>query len=263
MPQLEHQGASLHYTIAGDGPPLVMIHGFGSSEADWDLQRVALTPHFRVITPDLRGFGRSSRDVGPFSAEQFSEDLRALLDHLEIPCFALLGYSLGGAVSFQFAVDHPQRVERLILVNTLPSFRPTTLRKKWEVCMRRSLVRATGMDKMASVLGKRLFPEDHQVEMRATFEARYAQNTKSVYLGVLDHLPEWSVQEHLHTLTMPILVIGAEHDYTPHAEKEAYAAQLDNASLIMVENSRHGTPFDQAEIFNQHVLDFLVETPGV
>jgi pimeloyl-ACP methyl ester carboxylesterase len=257
MPNFEHAGATLHYALAGEGPPLVLIHGFGSSHVDWELQLPALTPHFQVIMPDLRGFGDSSRDTGPFSAEQFAEDLDALLDHLDIERFCLLGYSLGGAVSFEFSVNQPDRIERLILVNTLPSFRPTTLKKKWEVFMRKTVVRMTGIEKMAKVLGKRLFPEADQVQLRETFEMRYARNDKSVYMALLKSLPTWSVRERIGVLKMPILVIGAEFDYTPFSEKEAYVAELDQAELVKVEGSRHGTPFDRPEQFNGLVLEFL------
>ena len=124
--------------------------------------------------------------------------------------------------------------------------------------MRRTLVRMSGMDKMAKVLGKRLFPEEGQEELRATFEERYAKNDKSVYLELLQTLPTWSVRERIGVLTMPTLVIGAEHDYTPHAEKEAYVADMPNATLELFEGSLHGTPFDRAESFNARVLEFLI-----
>jgi len=263
MAFFEHKGARLHYRVEGSGPPLVLIHGFGSSQLDWELQVPEWKDTFTLIMPDLRGFGQSSKDVPPFSVDQFVEDLRALLEHLEIQRFQLLGYSLGGAVSFAFSVEEPERVERLILVNTWPSFRPTTLRKKWEVVLRKNLVRLSGMDKMAKVLGKRLFPEEHQKELRSTFEERYQQNDKSVYLELLKTLPKWSVRDRIGVLSMPTLVLGAEHDYTPHTEKEEYVVDMPNATLELVEDSRHGTPFDQTAFFNARVLDFLKDPKAV
>jgi len=257
MPSFEHDGAILHYAEAGEGPPLVLLHGFGSSQIDWELQLPALVPHFRVIMPDLRGFGDSSRDKGPFSIEQFAADLDGLLAHLEIERFSLLGYSLGGAASFEFSVGQPERIERLILVNTWPSFQVTTLKKKWELFMRKTVVRMTGMKKMAKVLGKRLFPEPDQALLRETFELRYAKNDKAVYMALLQSIPTWSVLDQIGVLQMPTLVIGAEFDYTPFSEKEAYVANLPNASLVKVKGSRHGTPFDRPEEFNQLVINFL------
>jgi 3-oxoadipate enol-lactonase len=256
MPTFEHAGATLHYTVSGEGSPLVLMHGFGSSEIDWELQRQAFEPHYRVITPDLRGFGGSDRE-GPFSVEQFADDFHALLNHLKIERFSLLGYSLGGAVSFEFAVNAPERIEKFILVNTWPSFRTTTWKKKKELWMRKMVVRLTGMEKMAKVLGKRLFPEEGQELLRSTFEERYAKNDKAVYMALLKAIPTWSVRDRVDVLTMPTLVVGAEFDYTPFSEKEAYAAELPNAELVKIMGSRHGTPFDRAEEFNGLVLDFL------
>jgi pimeloyl-ACP methyl ester carboxylesterase len=238
-----------------------MLHGFGSSQVDWELQVPDFGAHFRMIMPDLRGFGESSRDAPPFSVPQFSADLLALLDHLGIDRFSLLGYSLGGAVAFDVAVSHAQRIERMVLVNTWPSFQPDSFRKKRELWTRRWLVRLSGMNQMARVLGKRLFPDPGQELLRATFEERYSKNDKSVYLALLQTLPEWSVRDRIDKLNMPVLVVGAEHDYTPFSEKEAYVADMATARLVKVEGSRHGTPFDRSEEFNRLVLDFLMESP--
>ena len=79
MATFEHSGAELHYRVVGQGPPLVMIHGFGSSQLDWELQAEAFREHFTLVMPDLRGFGQSSKEVAPFSVDQYAEDLRALL----------------------------------------------------------------------------------------------------------------------------------------------------------------------------------------
>jgi pimeloyl-ACP methyl ester carboxylesterase len=73
----------------------------------------------------------------------------------------------------------------------------------------------------------------------------------------LKAIPTWSVREKLGVLQMPILVVGAEFDYTPFSEKEAYTAELPNGNLVKILGSRHGTPFDRAEEFNALVLDFL------
>ena len=78
--------------------------------------------------PDLRGFGQSSKDVTPLHGATLLSDSGSI-GSLRDRALSLLGYSLGGAVSFAFSVEEPERIERLVLVNTLPSFRPTTLRK--------------------------------------------------------------------------------------------------------------------------------------
>ncbi|MBI2382869.1 MAG: alpha/beta fold hydrolase [Gammaproteobacteria bacterium] len=85
-------GARLYYHTDGDGPPLVLIHGLGSSHQDWEYQVPAFGRHFRVIAPDLRGFGASDR-AGEYSVPRFARDLWGLLDHLRVERPLLLGSS--------------------------------------------------------------------------------------------------------------------------------------------------------------------------
>lgn len=257
MATLHVDGADLYYEEHGEGEPLVLLHGFGSSTRDWELQIPIFAERYRVIAIDFRGFGRSSRDRGPFSVERFAADTLAILDHLGVSRFRLVGYSMGGATAFQIAVDVPKRVERLILVNTQPSFLANTLRKRFEVVLRKLVVRFMGMERMAGVIARRLFPREDQQALRELVMDRYSTNTPAVYLGVLSTLPKWSVQERIGTIEAPTLVIAAEHDYTPLAEKEAYVPLIPDARLDVFEDSRHGTPFDQQERFNETVMRFM------
>ena len=259
MAILHVDGADLYYEEHGAGDPLVLLHGFGSSTQDWELQIPLLSERFRVVVIDFRGFGRSSRDRGPYKVEQFASDTLAVLDHLKIDRFRLLGYSMGGATAFQIGAQVPERIQRLILVNTQPSFLADTMRKRFEVALRKLVVRFMGMDRMARVIAARLFPHEEQQELRDRVIERYSTNSPHVYLGVLSTLPKWSVIEHIGSITAPTLVIAAEHDYTPFSEKEAFIPLMPDARIEMFENSRHGTPFDQHERFNTTVMKFMSE----
>jgi len=109
---------------AGTGTPLVLIHGFGGSHRDWDALVAALPGGRPVIAYDQRGFGASSADPGaPFS---HADDLLALLDMLDIPQADLCGMSLGGGSALEFALGHPLRVRRLVLVSPLMGGWPWT-----------------------------------------------------------------------------------------------------------------------------------------
>jgi pimeloyl-ACP methyl ester carboxylesterase len=103
----------------GNGTPLVLIHGFGGSRRDWDCVTAALPADIPLITYDQRGFGDSDAPAGiPFS---HSEDLLALLDAMDVAGADVCGMSLGGATALGFGLDHPSRVERLVLVSPLIS----------------------------------------------------------------------------------------------------------------------------------------------
>ena len=258
MPIVPINHTDIYIEEHGSGEPLFLLHGFGSSTRDWEAQLPDLADRFRVVLVDFRGFGQSNRKTGPFSVEQFASDIFAVADHLQIERFHLLGYSMGGAAAQQMAVDCPERIQRLILVNTVPSFRPDHWRKVLELYMRRLVVRLLGMEKMAGVIAKKLFPREDQEALREVVRERYSDNSTAVYMAVLKTLPRWSVREKLSTIASPTLVIAAEHDYTPVAEKEAMVQEIADSRLEVIRESRHGTPFDQTVIFNALVREFLL-----
>jgi len=114
---LEVSSARLAYDAAGDGPPLILIHGFTLDRRMWDSQMAALTGVARVIRYDLRGFGGSS--LPDDQRYRHTDDLAALMDHLGIEQADLMGLSLGGAVAVDFALAHPARVRSLILLDAV------------------------------------------------------------------------------------------------------------------------------------------------
>lgn len=112
-------GVTLAYQQFGEGPDLVFVHGLAASRAFWFVQyAMPLSKHFRVTLFDLRGHGYSSRPAAGYDAVSMAADLTALLDHLGIARCRLVGHSYGGGVALEFALRHPQRVERLAVLDT-------------------------------------------------------------------------------------------------------------------------------------------------
>lgn len=122
MPQLEVDGATLTYDDEGpregDGVPLVFVHGWTANRHRWDHQVAHFAEKRRVIRLDLRGHGESG-GAGVRTIEALAADVLALLDHLEIERFVLVGHSMGGMISQTITLAHPERVERLVLVNSI------------------------------------------------------------------------------------------------------------------------------------------------
>lgn len=113
--QVSVPGGTLYLREAGTGPPVVLLHAGGQDLASWDAQVAPLARRLRVIRVDARGHGRSTAPPGPVSP---AEDLARILDHLGVSRASLVGVSMGGGAAFEFALQHPQRVERLVLVST-------------------------------------------------------------------------------------------------------------------------------------------------
>lgn len=257
MPRRQVGELALHYESAGEGEPLVLIHGLGSSTKDWEGQVGVFAEHFRVVAVDIRGHGLSDKPPGPFSVPMFAADTAGLLKELDIGSAHVAGISMGGMIAFQLAVDSPQLLRSMIIVNSGPHLVPATFRERLGFWRRLFTVRVLGMRRMGEVLAGRLFPEPHQAEMRRTLIERWAANDKRAYLASLRAILGWSVADRIEAIQCPTLVIAADQDYTPVAVKEAYAARMPRAEVCVIPNSRHVTPVDQPGLFNDAVLGFL------
>lgn len=257
MPTIQVNSSDLFYECLGQGSPLLLIHGLGSSGDDWAFQREDFARGHTLILPDLRGSGRSAKPPGPYSIAQFAADLWGLLDALGIEYTDILGFSLGGAVALEMALARPGRTRRLILCNALANYRTDTWRKWFEAHLQLALVRTLGLRRTARLIANRLFPHEHQAPKRQRVIDVVGANPRAAYLASIHALIGWSALERLPDLRCPVLIISAEHDYTPLADKRREAAHFPQVEFVVMPGSRHGTPFDATEAFNACVLGFL------
>jgi pimeloyl-ACP methyl ester carboxylesterase len=259
MPTVTIDSTEIHFETAGSGDPLLLIHGLGSSGDDWAFQRDAFAQRHTLILPDLRGSGRSAKPPGPYSIARFAADLWALVDALGFERIAILGFSLGGAVALEMALGEPARVSKLILCNSLANYRTDTLRKWFEARLQLAFVHTLGLRGTARLIAKRLFPMPDQAPKRQRVVDVVGANPKPAYLATVHALIGWSALERLPALRAPTLILSAEYDYTPLAEKRAEAECFPNAQFVVIADSRHGTPFDSIDEFNDRVLAFLAQ----
>lgn len=258
MPKVRVSDIDIYYEMSGDGEPLVLIHGLGSSSRDWELQIPAFSAQHKVIAIDLRGHGRSDKPAGPYSIPLFAADTARLMEVLNIPAAHIVGLSLGGMVAFQLAVSWPAFVQSLVIVNSGPEFIVRTARERLLLMQRQLMVRCMGMKRFGKFLGHRLFPKPDQERLRRHLAERIAENDPRAYREALRAMTAgWSVERHLKDLHCPTLVIAAAGDYTPVAHKAAYVAKLPQAELLVIQDSRHATPADQPAEFNKAVLNFI------
>ena len=259
MPTARINDINMHYEVHGDGDPLLLLHGLGSSRDDWENQVPVFAEHFKVITPSLRGFGETDKPSGPYSVRQYAADAFALLDYLEIEQSHVLGFSMGGAIAFQMAVDCQSRLRSMVILNSQPSFELDHWRKYWLALVRIVMANFMGMERTTRFVSKRLFPDPHQEHLRKRMLERHGRNNKNSYLAALHALKGWSVTDWVAGIHVPTLVIAAEEDYTPVEEKELFVANMPNASLELIRKSRHATHFDRPEAFNRKVVEFLLQ----
>ena len=258
MPKLIIENNHYYYEIHGKGEPLVLIHGLGSSTRDWELQVPAFAKQFQVFTLDLCGHGKSAKPPGPYSMAIFAKDTARLIKELGAEPAHILGISLGGMVAFQLAIDHPELVRSLIIVNSTPEMVTRTFKEKTAVWQRLLIVRLMGMRKMGQVLGDRFLPRPDQVELKEIFIERWAENDKSAYLEAMKAVIGWSVIDKLGEISCPTLIVGSDGDYFPTSDKETYTKMIPGAELIIVKDSLHALPAEKPGEFNMMVIDYLL-----
>jgi pimeloyl-ACP methyl ester carboxylesterase len=248
----------LHCEIAGSGAPILFLHGLGSCSEDWQEQIARFSNGYRAIACDLRGHGTSSKPRGPYSIEAFARDIAALLRELKAAPAHVVGLSLGGMVAFQLAVDAPELVRSLVIVNSGPAVPAETFKHRLPLYIRLVYAHTLGLRGMAEKMATRLFPKPEQVELRSAFVERLAANDKRCYLASLRAIfAGWSVVDRLPGIRCPVLVLASDQDYTPVSLKQAYAALLPDSRVVVVPDSRHALPLEKPDEFNEAVADFL------
>ena len=259
MPVLQLDDVALFYEVVGEGQPVLLIHGLGSSGRDWEKQIEFFASRYQLITVDIRGHGRSSKPPGPYSVDLFAEDVVRLLETLGVGPVHVVGISMGGMIGLQLAVSWPEVVRSLVVVNSDPELVVRTFQDRMQVWRRFLIVRLLGMRKMGEVLSQRLFPEPGQEGLREMLVERWAENDKRAYREALRALVGWSVADQIGHIGCPTLVVSADQDNTPVAAREAYVGQIPSARLVVIENAHHAVTVERPEEFNAVLDEFLSE----
>lgn len=257
MHTVEVNGIELQYLDEGKGKGLVLLHGLGSSHKDWDLLIPVLSSKFRVIAPDLRAHGASTRVPKEQSVEHMAQDVLDLMDHLDLEKASLVGFSMGGAVAFELAASHGQRVEKLVIINSGPNFNAPQESGVDLLEQRTKIIEEKGFKFLAESIAKGMYPLEEQEDLREEFEKRILSNDEKAYLQTFGKLMNWGLNERIEKVTHPTLVVASDGDYTPVGYKKAYSEELRDAQLVVIENSRHGVVSDQSEKLTEELLKFL------
>lgn len=257
MPKIRVNSVELHYETAGQGEPVLLIHGLGSSVRDWENQIGELARSYRVIACDVRGHGRSEKPAGPYSVQQFARDMAGLQQALDAGPAHICGISMGGMIAFQMAVDFPDLVRSLVIVNSGPEMILKRPSQRALIGLRFVIVRCFGMRAMGKTVAKALFPDPEQKHLRETFIDRVAENDPRAYLDSIRAINGWSVMDRISGIRCPVLILASDHDYTPVEMKREYASLISGAAVTVLRDSRHAAPLDQPAEFNRAVLDFL------
>jgi 3-oxoadipate enol-lactonase len=253
------EGCELHYEVTGQGEPVLLLHGLGSCSLDWERQTPALEGRYTVIKLDVRGHGQSDKPRGPYSIGLFARDVAQLLQKLALGPAHIVGISMGGMIAFQLAVDSPRLVRTLTVINSSPAVVPKTFSQRLTLQLRLWLPRLFGLRWLAKRIAAVNFPRPEQEAERNLLAERLGSNDPAAYRAATKAIIGWSVADRIGDIRCPALVVSGDHDYTPVSLKEAYAAQMPDARVCVIADSRHVTTHDQPAALNRVLLDFLAE----
>jgi len=250
----------IHYeeANASGAPPVLLLHGLGSAGGDWLFQLEALAgAGYRALAPDLRGFGRSTAPPR-VSVKDMADDMALFLRKLDAAPAHVVGISMGGAVALQLALDHPEVVRKLVLVNTFARLKPQGLSEWLYFLVRMLTVTFLSPEKQAEMVTRRIFPRPEQEELRRKLYQRIVHTNPCAYKAAMSSLRRFNVIDRLGELRMPTLVVTGSEDTTiPPAAQEEMARRIPNARHTIIEGGGHAVIAEKPDAFNRILLEFL------
>jgi 2-hydroxy-6-oxonona-2,4-dienedioate hydrolase len=251
-------GVKIHYIEAGSGPVVVLLHGLGGNYTNWAFNTAALAQKYRVIVPDQIGFGKSGKPVINYRIATYVDFLDAFLKELKVERASLVGNSLGGWIAAAYTLAHPEKVERLVLVdsagfkfakdfdtNELVKLNPST---------------RDGMKELTARVfyNKQLFMSDGFIDasMAGRINAGDGYTIRSITESIIRG--EDFLDNRLSAIKQPTLIVwGKEDGLLPLSDGERFQKEITGSQLIVFEQCGHVPMVEKAMEFNAALLKFL------
>jgi len=253
-------GISVHYTLEGpaSGPVITMSNSLASNLSMWEPQLPVLTSRYRVLRYDTRGHGGTDATAGPYSLEELSEDVRALLQALGITRTHFIGLSMGGMIGQIIALKYPQMLQSLVLCDTMSRV-PTEAKPLWDD--RIHTAETGGMEPLVEPTLARWFTEPFRQKGSPVLDqvrTMIRSTPPRGYTGCCHAIAALNLTDHLKPIALPTLVIVGEDDpATPVAASHVIHEQIRGSELVILKSAAHLPNLEQPEAFNQAVTAFL------
>jgi len=258
MKQLDINGTTLSVADEGEGHPVLLVHGFPLSHAMWSAQIKALTPAFRMIAPDLRGFGANDAVEGTLSMEQLADDLAAILDALEIDQpITYCGLSMGGYIACDFLRKHADRLQSLILCDTRAGADSEEgIRNRHKLA---ETVMTHGSEACSRIMLPNLFAENSDAALvkalRSIINVTAPSTIAAALMGMATRPDSTDM---LPSIKVPTLIIVGEHDNISTAsEMRSMSEAIPNCIFKEIADAGHMAPMEQPSDVNNAIVAFL------
>lgn len=261
MPTATVNGIHLNYRVEGSGPPLVLAHGFSTGHYVWDAVAERLSGRYQIIRHDHRGHGDSSKPPGPYRLQDYVDDTAALINYLGLDRVDLMGHSMGGRTALLFALKHPDRLGRLLLVGAAGAPPEGGQLKRFE-----AIKKLATEEGMAAVFESELFsfalPEAWKKDPAPARE-RFLKNTPESFCAAAEAtitMPD--LRERLGEIAAPVWVCAGKRDAVPLAFSGLCAEKITNCRRAIIPACGHYPMQDAAEVFLEQLENFLDSTSG-
>jgi pimeloyl-ACP methyl ester carboxylesterase len=250
----------LYYDVHGQGFPIVLLHPFTVNHEFWSPVRDKLIAKYQVITPDLRGHGRSEVGNGAATMAKHAEDLRRLIDVEEIKTAAFIGVSIGGYILFEFWRRHRQRVAALVLSNTKAEADTETARANRLKSIQNSRLHGTGPfldEQIPNYLGastRRNRPDIVQ-EVRRMMKTLTVDGLAAVQQGMIERADSVSTLPGIEVKTL--VITGEEDALTPVSSAQVIRERISGAVLAVIPQAGHYAAMENSEEFARVLRQFL------
>ena len=246
------------YSVAGDGPPLILVHGIGASRDTWAKALPVLTPHFTVVTYDLRGHGSSPMPEAEFDLDALLADLHALQTHLGFAEVHIAGHSLGGMIGPAYARAYPERVLSLGILSTAAFRTKDDSAKVWAVV---DAMVKNGIPQVLPTLTDRWFTDEFIRQNPDIVKKRLEQVIETdaeVFLNVFRIYAGTEMAPWIHEVKTPSLIVTGENDggCNPRLNKLINQA-LPNSQLIVLPDYKHSLLLEAGDVVAEHLVSFM------
>lgn len=267
--EIQTQDWRIHYNEAGDGHPVVLLHGGGPGATGWSNYSPNIEPlsrHFRVIAPDMPGWGES--DPVDFEKLDHVEVAVQLLDALGIEKAAFVGNSMGGHTSIRLAYEHPERVSHLITMGSPLQMGPFLMGAGGGPTEGLKLMYAAyhdpspeAMRRLVEIMvyDKERFASDELTQERSVAATKGQQHLDNVVAaGKRAPIPIWADKSRISSISAPSLLVHGRDDRVVSFESTLFlAANIANSRAVLINRCGHWAQLEHADEFNRLVTDFV------
>jgi pimeloyl-ACP methyl ester carboxylesterase len=267
MPFYDAGDAAIYYEIEGEGPPVVLMHGYALNGAMWELQRPVLSKYSRVITADLRGFGKSSCGKS-WSGTVMARDVTGMIESLDLSDVSILGFSMSGPVALRVALELPEIVSRLILVSSvLPSSGRDRAKKESDLQRRElDVLRLRGVEAWAEAVGLLRGPMVDSIfrknpEAGPLWNRMMARHNPDYLFCMMTARettsPSENLRPRLKEIKQPALIVVGARDKQFIDSGHYLNRNIPNSRLEIVSGAGHMVNLEEPETFNKIVSGFI------